>query len=69
MKQKMYVVMELYQGCCYLESKPIHTFTDKEAAELYAKEGNESQEGKDFIERYAWDDVTHKFFIEEIKYN
>ena len=61
--------MELYQGCCYLEARPIHTFTDKEAAELYAKEGNESQEGKDFVERYAWDNVPHKFFIEEIKYN
>jgi hypothetical protein len=67
--ENVFLVMELYQGCCYLESKPIHTFTDKEAAELYAKEGNESQEGKDFIERYAWDDVEFKFFIHEIKYN
>lgn len=69
MEQKIYVVMELYQGCCYLEANPIHAFTDKESAELYTKEGNESQEGKDFIERYAWDDVKHKFFVEEIKYN
>ena len=61
--------MELYQGCCYLETKPIHTCTDKKSADLYAKEGNESQEGKDFIERYAWDNVEHKFFVEEIKYN
>jgi len=69
MTQKVYVVVELYMGSYDVRTKPIHCFTDKEAAELYAKEGNESQEGKDFIRRHACDDVEFKFFIQEIKYN
>jgi hypothetical protein len=37
-----------------------------ESAEKYAKELNESEEGKEFVERFAWDDVEYKVFIEEI---
>ena len=69
MKQKAYVVIELYMGSYHIRTKPIHCFTDKQEAELYAKEGNESQEGKDFIRRYECEDVEFKFFVEEIKYN
>jgi len=53
-------------GCCYMESRPRLVFSDMESAEKYAKELNESEEGKEFVERFAWDDVEYKVFIEEI---
>jgi hypothetical protein len=67
--ENVFLVMELYMGSYHVRTKPIHCFTDKNAAELYVKEGNESQEGKDFIRRHTCEDVEFKFFIEEIKHN
>jgi hypothetical protein len=61
--------MEKYQGCCYIESCPIHSFADEESANLYAKEKNESKEAQEFINKYAWDDIEYKFFVIEVKHN
>lgn len=65
--KKMYLVMESYHGCCYLSSRPSCVFTDKEAAELYVKEMNETEESKKFIENFSWEDVDCKFYLKEIE--
>ncbi len=65
--EKMYLVMELYYTCCYISSKPACVFTDEDAAELYVKEMNETDEAKRFIEHFSWEDVEYKFFIQEIE--
>lgn len=59
--------MESYYACCYISSRPACVFADKEAAELYVKEMNETEDTKKFIEHFSWDDVTCKFFVHEIE--
>lgn len=65
--EKVFLVMELYYTCCYMSSRPHKVFKDKAEAEQYVKEGNESEEGKKFIERYSWEELEFRFFIEEIE--
>ena len=67
MSNKAYLVMELYYACCYMSSRPHKVFKDKAEAEQYVKEGNESEEGKKFIEKFSWEDVEFKFFVQEIE--
>lgn len=64
---KAYLVMELYMGCCYIESKPNCVYADKESAELYAKEMNETDKAKEFVSNFSWDDVEFKYFVKEIE--
>jgi hypothetical protein len=70
MESKIYLVMELYMsGCSHMHSKPKCSFASKDVAELYAKEGNESDEGKEFVKRYDYEEVEFKFFIHEVTHN
>lgn len=59
--------MELYMGCCHIESRPRIAFSNKELAEEYSKQMNESEEGKDFVKRYSWDDIKYKSFVDEME--
>lgn len=65
--EKVFLVMELSMGCCFIESSPHKYFKNKDEADKCAKDGNESEYAKSFIEAYRWDDVEYKFFVMEIE--
>ena len=65
--EKVFFVNELQMGCCNLDSYPIRVYADKESAELYAKEMNDTNEALEFIDCYSYEGVKYKYYVLEHK--
>ena len=65
--ENVFLVNEYEMGCCFMEGSPIRVYADKESAELYAKEMNETEEAQDFIECYSYEGIKYKYCVVEQK--
>lgn len=62
---KVYLVNEYEKGCCYLEAYPIRVYSNKESADLYAKEMNETEEALEFVDCYSYEGIKYKYRVVE----
>jgi hypothetical protein len=62
---KVFIVNEYEMGCCDLEASQIRIYADKESAELYAKEMNETEEALEFIDCYDYLGIKYKYRVHE----
>lgn len=63
--EKVFLVNEYQMGCCDLEASQIRVYADKESAELYAKEMNETEEALEFIDCYDYLGIKYKYRVVE----